>query len=159
MKRSKESRNEIVNIIWFNPPSSSNVTTSVAKRFFNLLDMHFPDSNKVYKIFNRITVKVKYCYTENLSSIIKTHNKKVTKEKLTPKNQCNRRNKNDCPPYGNCQISDIICKCIRSTTINPNKIYLGTAEENFKKPYYNHKTSFKNKKRQMKEATLSKYIW
>ena len=58
-----------------NPPFSRNVTTNVAQRFLNLLDIHFPKSNKLHKIFNRNTVKVSYCCTENLSSIIKTHNK------------------------------------------------------------------------------------
>ena len=100
------------NIIWFNPPFSRNVTTNVAKRFLNLLDIHFPKSNKLHKIFNRNTVKVSYCCTENLSSIIKTQNKKVTNEKITPRDQCNCKSRNDCPLDGNCQTSDIIYKCI-----------------------------------------------
>ena len=62
-------------------------------QILNLLDIHFPKSNKLHKIFNRNTVKVSYCCTENLSSIIKTHNKKVTNEKITPKDQCNCKNK------------------------------------------------------------------
>ena len=41
------------NIFCFNPPFSRNVTTSVAKRFLNLLDIHFPKSNKLHKILNR----------------------------------------------------------------------------------------------------------
>ena len=75
------------NIIWFNPPLSRNVTTNVAKRFLNLLDILFPKSNKFHKIFNRNTVKVSHCCTENLLSIIKTRNKKVTNEKVTPTDQ------------------------------------------------------------------------
>ena len=71
---------------------------------------------------------------------------------------CNCKNKNDCPLDGNCQTSDIIFKCIASTTINPDKIYLGTAEGNFKKRYYNHKTSFKNREK-ANDTTLSKYVW
>ena len=154
----KQKRNRNQNIIWFNPPFSRNVTTNVAKRFLNLLDIHFPKSNKLHKIFNRNTVKVSYCCTENLSSIIKTHNKKVTNEKITPRDQCNCKNRNDCPLDGNCQTSDIIYKCIASTTVNPDKIYLGTAEGNFKKRYYNHKTSFKNREK-ANDTTLSKYVW
>ena len=57
-------------------------------------------------------------------SIIKTHNKKVTNQEITPKDQCNSRNKNDCPFDGNCQASDIIYKCIASTTVDPDKVYL-----------------------------------
>ena len=127
-------------------------------QILNLLDIHFPKSNKLHKIFNRNTVKVSYCCTENLSSIIKTHNKKVTNEKITPRDQCNCKNRNDCPLDGNCQTSDIIYKCIASTTVNPDKIYLGTAEGNFKKRYYNHKTSFKNREK-ANDTTLSKYVW
>ena len=84
-EQGKQKRIRKRNIIWFNPPFSRNVTTNVAKRFFNLLDIHFPKLNKLRKIFNRNTVKVSYFCTENLSSIVKTHNKKVTNEKITPR--------------------------------------------------------------------------
>ena len=46
------------NIIWFNPSCRKNVTTNVAKRFPNLLDIHFPKSNNFHKILNRNTVKL-----------------------------------------------------------------------------------------------------
>ena len=96
--------------------------------------MHFPKSNKLRKIFNRNTVKVSYCCTKNLSSIIKTHNEKVTNEKIAPRDQCNCKNRNDCPHLMvTAKQVDIIYKCIVSTTVNPDKIYLGTAEANFKK--------------------------
>ena len=93
-----------------------------------------------------------------IPSITKTHSKKVTNEKITPRDQCNCNYKTDCPLDGNCQTSDIIYKCIASTTVNPDKIYLGTAEGNFKKRYYNHKTSFKNREK-ANDTTLSKYVW
>ena len=118
-RKQKRIRNR--NLIWFNLPFSRNVTTNVAKRFFNLLDIHFPKSNKLQKIFNRNIVKISYCFTENLSSIIKTYNKKVANEKITLRDQCNYKNKNDCPLVGNCQTSDIIYKCNASTTVNLDK--------------------------------------
>ena len=124
----KQRRIRNQNKIWFNPPFSRNVTTNVVKQFLNLLDIHFPKSNKFHKIFNKNTVKVRHCCTENLSSIIKTHNKKVNNEKITPRDQCNCKNRNDYPLDGNCQASDVIYKCIASTTVNPNKIHLETAE-------------------------------
>ena len=92
---------------------------------------HFKDGFSLYLSFT--------C-TENLSSIVKAHNKKVTNEKITPRDQGNCKNKNDCPLDGNCQTSDIIYKCIASTTVNPDKIYLGTAEGNFKQRHNNRKT-------------------
>ena len=73
----KHKRNRSRNIIWFNPPFNKNVSTNVAKRFLNLLDQHFPKSNKLHAIFNRNTVKVSYSCTQNMSSMIKSHNKKV----------------------------------------------------------------------------------
>lgn len=69
-------------MISFTPPLGSNVTTNVTKRFLNSSDLHFPKLNKLHKIFNINTVKVSYCCTENLSSVIKTHIKKVTNAKI-----------------------------------------------------------------------------
>ena len=120
--------------------------------------LHFLKSNKLYKIFNRNTVKVSYCCTKNLSSIIKAHNKNVTNEKITPKDQCYCKNKNDFTLDGNCQTSYIIYKYVASTTVNPDKISLGTAEGNFKKRYYTHKKSFKNIKK-ANDTTFLKYVW
>ena len=140
-RKQKRIRNR--NIIWFSPPFSRNGTTNVAKRFLSLLDIHFPKSNKLHNIFNRNIVKVSYCCTENLLSIIKTHNKKVTREKITPRDQCNCKNRNDCPLDGNCHTGDIIYKSIASTTVNPDK---------------NHKTSFKNREK-ANDTTFSKYVW
>ena len=72
--------------------------------------------------------------------VLLKHSKKVTNEKITPRDQCNCKNRNDYPLDDNGQTSDIIYKCIASMTINPDKIYLGTAAENFKKRYSNRKT-------------------
>ena len=51
----------------------------------NLLDIHFPKSNKLHRIFSRNTVEVSYCCSENLLRITKTHIKKVINEERTPK--------------------------------------------------------------------------
>ena len=66
----KQKRNLSRNIIWFNLPFIKNISTNVAKRFLNLIDQHFPNSNKLHAIFNRSTLKVSYSYTQNMSSII-----------------------------------------------------------------------------------------
>ena len=57
------------NIIWFNPPYSRAVITNVAKKFLQLIDLHFPPSNKFHKIFNRNNVKVSYCCTQNVENL------------------------------------------------------------------------------------------
>ena len=49
-------------------------------------------------------------------------------------------------------------KCVEPTNTNPNKVCLVTAEGDFQKRCYNHKTLFKSKHRG-NEIKLSKYIW
>ena len=61
------------NIFWFNTVFNRAVSTNVGKRFLQLLRHHFPPSNKCHKIFNKSTVKVSYCCTQNVASIIKSH--------------------------------------------------------------------------------------
>ena len=50
----------------FNPPFSLNVKLNVAKMFLQLVDTHFPPANKLYKIFNRNSVKVSYSCIQKL---------------------------------------------------------------------------------------------
>ena len=69
------------NIIWFNPPFSKTVTSSIGKKFLSLLDKHFPRSHKFYKIFNRNTVKVSYGCMPNIGAAINAHNKGLLYEK------------------------------------------------------------------------------
>ena len=71
-------KNRKRNIIWFNPPYNKNVKTNIGKIFLKLVDKHFPNSNKLHKIFNRNTLKVSYRCTENMAQITKKHNKKIT---------------------------------------------------------------------------------
>ena len=65
------------NITWFNPPYSKNVETNVGKCFLSLIDMHFPKSNPLHKIFNRYTLKLSYSCMGNIKTIISNHNKAV----------------------------------------------------------------------------------
>ena len=79
----KQKRNRSRNIIWFNPPFNNKVSTNVAKQFLNVIDQHFPKSNKLHAIFNRNTVKTSYSCTQNMSSMIESHNKKVISTKMS----------------------------------------------------------------------------
>ena len=67
----------------------------------------------------------------------------------------NYRNKGACPLDGNCQQNNVIYKCIASTSVNPDKVYLGMAEGEFKKRYYDHNKSFRHRSYANK-TTLSK---
>ena len=100
----KQKRNRSRNIIWFNPPFNKNVSTNVAKRFLNLLDQHFPKSNKLHAIFNRNTVKVSYSCTQNMSSMIKSHNKKVINKDVKESKPCNCRVKAECSLNDQCHV-------------------------------------------------------
>ena len=56
-KNRTQRRNRQRNTIWYNPPYSKNVKTNIGQRFLQLIDKHFPPSNKLHKIFNRHNVK------------------------------------------------------------------------------------------------------
>ena len=57
MKRKKKKKK----IIWFSPPYSKNVKTSLGKVFLNLLKKHSPASHILQKIFNnKNTAKIAY---------------------------------------------------------------------------------------------------
>ena len=100
---------------WFNPPYNKNVKTNMGKIFLKLVDKHFPKSNKLHKIFNKNTLKVRYSCTENLAQIIKKHNKKITNTMEKSTNPaCNCRIKTKYPLKGKC--------------LQPSVIYLATTK-------------------------------
>ena len=95
-------------------------------------------------------MKVSYCCAQSVGNIIKSHNKKLINNSSNYHGQpCNCRK---------CRTENITYKCIVSTSGHPDKVYLGTAEGDFKKRYYNHISSFKNET-QMNKTTLEKYVW
>ena len=71
---------------------------------------------------------------------------------------CNFRVKSESPLSGQCQVTDIIYKCTALSPDKPKKVYLGTAEGDFKKRFSNHRKSFNNEG-SANDTTLSKYIW
>ena len=100
--------------------------------------------SKLHAIFNRHTVKVSYSCTQNMSSMIKSHNKKVINKDVKESKSCNCRIKSECPLNVQCHVTDIIYKCTILSPDKPNNVYLGTAEGDFKKRLYNHRKSFNN---------------
>ena len=65
--------------------------------FLQLIDTNFPPANKLHKIFNRNTVKISYSCTQNISQIIKGHNKKVTQIRRHHQLECNCLIKTEFP--------------------------------------------------------------
>ena len=64
-------------VTWFNPPYSMNVSTDLGRKFFSLLDRHFPKDHRLHKLINRSTVKLSYSCMPNLGRILKGHNRSV----------------------------------------------------------------------------------
>ena len=151
-------RNRTRNIIWFNPPFSKNVSTSIAKTFLKLIDKHFPPANKLHKLFNRNNIKVSYSCTQNVDRIIKNHNKILSSPLQEPTIGCNCRVKADCPLQGNCREKSIVYKCDVDAPNVHAKSYIGLTERDFKQRFNNHRQSFTNRK-YASSTTLSTHVW
>ena len=90
-----------------------------------------------------------------MANVIKPQNKKAAMSNEKSVAACNCRNKGNCPLDGLCQTNDIIYKCVVSTKIMLEKMYLRTAEGDFKKRFYNHRKSFKNR---LYECEVNTYL-
>ena len=90
--------------------------------------------------------------------MIKSHNKKLINSIIHHEQPCNCRKKEDYPLERKCRTENLTYKCIAPTSGHPDKVYLGIAEGDLKKRYYNHISSFKNEIR-MNKDTLAKYVW
>jgi len=106
----QRSRTRKRNIVWFDPPYSRNVSTNIGKIFLKIIDSAFPSQHPPHKIFNRNTVKVSYCCTNNLEQIISSTNKGKLAEKTDNSNmrKCNCRNPDACPLDGNCLAKSLV---------------------------------------------------
>lgn len=137
----KPKRNWQRKVFWFNPPCSRAVSPNAAKRFLQLLRNHFPPSNKLQKIFNKNKVEVSYCCTQNITSIIKSHCKKLINASIKNTLSCNCRKKQECPLDEKSRAENIIYKSVALVDSYRNKIYFGIAEGNFKQRFYNRRMS------------------
>ena len=59
---------------------------------------------------------------------------------------------------GKCRAENIVYKCAASVHGYSNKVYLGSAEGDFKQRFHNHRMSFNNEDCSI-DTTLSKYFW
>ena len=81
----------------------------------------------------------------NVSQIIKQHNRNASNKKEKQTNPCNCRNKNECPLNGDYKVQNVIYKCTATQTFK-QCVHLRIAEGNWKHQLYNHRPSFKDKK-------------
>ena len=70
-------------VLWFNPPYNSTVSTNIGREFLKLIDECFHKGHKLRKAFNRHTVKISYSTTPNMQQIISAKKQQNTKRKLT----------------------------------------------------------------------------
>ena len=159
-EQERNPKNRGRNIIWFNPPYSTNVKTNVAKTFLLLVDKHFPKNHRLRILFNRNNVKVSYSCLPSIASIITLHNKSIirnTKDTINPK--CNCRVKESCPLDNKCLDTSVVYKCnIKTEDPNKEANYIGLTEGTFKTRYYQHRNTFKYESK-ANSTVLSKYYW
>ena len=94
------------NNIWLNPHYSGPAITTSGKKFFQLVDLHFPTSNKFYKIFKRNDMTVSYYCTQVVRNI-KSRKKKLINSSNHHAESCNCRKK-DCRLEGKCRTQHLI---------------------------------------------------
>ena len=153
-------RNRNKQVIWFNPPYSKNVATSIGKKFLQIVDSCFDATNPLRKIFNRHTVKVSYSCMPNFHKTIKAHNNKILNHGNNDNSRdCNCHRNRVCPLEGKCLSKNIVYQATVVRTDNNHKeTYIGSTGTTFKLRYGNHTQSFNN--RNLRNSTkLSKYIW
>ena len=144
--------------IWFNLPFSKSIKTHIGKIFLQLLSKYFPKNHRMYKIYNRNTVKTSYSYMTNIASIILAHTRNILNP-IVQSFRCNCRVKSSSPLNGECLTWKIIYRADVSNDKNSNKkFYFGLADTPFKERYRNHTKDFKHEKYE-NCTELVKYIW
>ncbi len=152
------------NVVWFNPPYSTNVATNVGKRFLAIITECFPPNHILHKILNRNTLKLSYSCMPNIGNIISAHNQSVLAKKpqqiSVPKDKnCNCRQKDDCPLSQKCLVESVVYQAtVTRDDNNDQQTYVGLTAGDFKTRYNNHTSSFRNPKHK-NSTVLSKYIW
>ena len=149
------------NISWYNPPWSESVATNIGKKFFSLIDRHFPSDHRYRKFINRNNVKLSYSCMENMRSIITKHNVSLLKKHNDPaptnERFCNCRNGTECPLDGKCLTKSIVYEATLKTS-GDTFTYVGLTGDTFKARYSSHKSSFTHE-RYRTATTLSQKIW
>ena len=155
----KTKRTRKRNIVWFNPPFSSNVKTNIGREFFRILNKNFPNHHKYSKLFNQNTVKLSYSCMPSMESVIRSNNLRVLSQNSPPseEKQCNCKSGNACPLNGHCLKSCIVYKATVKKE-SGEVSYIGASEPKFKERFNNHTKSF-NHRQYEKDTELSKLIW
>ena len=134
-------RNRRRKIIWFNPPYSKNVETNIGKKFFSLIDKHFPKGHVLNPIFNRNSVKISYSCLPNIRRIITKHNGKVLRGAEGAPPQCGCE-PHSCPVEENCQRAGVVYQATVSYQGDRVDKYVGLTVRPFISRYKEHLRNF-----------------
>ena len=147
------------NITWYNPPFNQAVKTRIGQKFLKLIDKHFPRGSELHKYFNRSTIKVSFCTTQNMKAHIDKHNRTLLNPIVTLNDEktCKCQVKNECPLQGNCLQKSVVYQA-DITERNRTKTYYGLTENEFKNRFYAHKSSLKHEDKRG-NTELSKHAW
>ena len=84
--------------IWLNPPHSKSLNTNIGKSFFGLLNKHFSPGHKLYRIFSKNPLKIRYSCMIKLEAKMDVRNKKILENTPLPKTKlCNCLKKTKLP--------------------------------------------------------------
>ena len=94
-------KNQSSNIIWCNPPFSSNVERNVARKLLKLVKKHF-SKHRYHKILNKNNIKVNYSCMNNMEKLVKKHKDNFLRKNDTNKRNCKCRANDTCPLDDKC---------------------------------------------------------
>ena len=157
-RQAKKGKKRRRKIIYFQPPFSLTVKTPIGKSFLKLIKKHFHPKHPLHKILNHRCIKLSYSCLGNIKSEIASSNKSLMCNKEKNPKLCNCRKPEDCPLDGKCLIKNIIYKAEITSGNNESKVYIGSAGNDFKQRYTNHKSSLKYSSKR-KTTELSKFYW
>ena len=143
------------------PPFSRNVRTNVGEQFLKLIDKNFPKTHPLGKLINRNTVKLSYRCMPNMKQKISNHNLKVQKEETDRQTDygCNCSGvMGPCPMEGHCLVNSVVYRAEVTTQNNRTSTYTGLTSNTFKKRFYGHRHSFKNRNSEH-STTLPSHFW
>ena len=143
-------------MVWWNPPFSKNVETDIGKKFFELVERHFPKGHVLHPIINKNTVKLSYSCLPNMGRIISKHNSKVLKEASTEPPTC-ECDEIECPVEGKCGSTGVVYQATVEQQGKSDK-YVGLTERSFKMRHTEHYRNFENMNPKNSTSLIRK-IW
>ena len=151
------------NILWFNPPWSSNVRTDVGRKFLSMIRHHFPKHSSLHSLINTKTTKISYSTCPNVSYYIKAHNSKLLRDdEESMRYGCNcRGGVEKCPLRGECLTPAVVYKAEVVEMVKgmeEKKRYFGLTAGEFKDRWRNHLTDFKYPSKRT-STRLARHIW